>query len=269
MHKIRFAALSCISLILFPFLAYASNPLIFAEWLMEEIVAEGGNSYIADNGNSGNNNRLMLKSGAEPAISAGGYEGNCLVFEGNDCGTVQWAGFDSIKVELWFKAELTPSSPAQDLFSIHSGGSKHEIRIEGMSYTDLPGGNTRFKFYHALTGLQMYIPYPFNDSDWHYFLFEYDPVAGYTMRIDDTVKTKTVGEAGVFPQESGLFSLGCVEGNESWRPLIGSIDEVTITVPTEQVAYSCGDWGYYEADINMDCVVDFNDLAIMAQQWLQ
>jgi len=33
-------------------------------------------------------------------------------------------------------------------------------------------------------------------------------------------------------------------------------------------ADSCGDWGYYEADINGDCYVDYRDLAIIASTWL-
>jgi len=31
---------------------------------------------------------------------------------------------------------------------------------------------------------------------------------------------------------------------------------------------SCGDWGYYEGDINGDCYVDYDDLALIASTWL-
>ncbi|HBG28557.1 MAG: hypothetical protein A2Y10_19940 [Planctomycetes bacterium GWF2_41_51] len=31
---------------------------------------------------------------------------------------------------------------------------------------------------------------------------------------------------------------------------------------------SCGDWGYLNTDFNTDCVVDFKDIALFAEQWL-
>ena len=49
--------------------------------------------------------------------------------------------------------------------------------------------------------------------------------------------------------------------------VLGSAEERT-NINFGNHAESCGDWGYYEGDINGDCYVNYDDLAIIASTWL-
>ncbi|MCD4831976.1 MAG: hypothetical protein K8R02_09285 [Anaerohalosphaeraceae bacterium] len=46
----------------------------------------------------------------------------------------------------------------------------------------------------------------------------------------------------------------------------GYFDDIKVVegLPT----YECGDWGYAKGDLNEDCYVDFEDMAILAENWL-
>jgi hypothetical protein len=79
--------------------------------------------------------------------------------------------------------------------------------------------------------------------------------------------TQTWNEGG-YPANTGYTEIGATNAGElSWG---GSIDEIRLSnvARTTFGILGCGDWGYMPGDLNQDCHVDFKDLAIFAQNWL-
>lgn len=67
------------------------------------------------------------------------------------------------------------------------------------------------------------------------------------------------------PSTENKTYIGCLYNNT--RFFNGWIDEMRVG-PAEWVEPECGAWGYSPADFNQDCVVDIQDFAIMASEWL-
>ena len=74
---------------------------------------------------------------------------------------------------------------------------------------------------------------------------------------------------------SGWFGAGTSDsigsraiGAVTWG---GQIDEFRMsnTVRDSFGCPACGDWGYHDSDINLDCSVDMLDLALLAEDWLK
>jgi hypothetical protein len=56
------------------------------------------------------------------------------------------------------------------------------------------------------------------------------------------------------------FASGVVSIDKDSRSLVLDFDQA--------LSGSCGQWGYFESDINFDCVVDMLDIRMMIEQWL-
>ncbi|MCK4887401.1 MAG: S8 family serine peptidase, partial [Planctomycetes bacterium] len=63
-----------------------------------------------------------------------------------------------------------------------------------------------------------------------------------------------------------IYDLGA-ETSGVHQVVLGSAENVD-NVNFGNHSDSCGDWGYYEGDINGNCYVDYDDLAIIASTWL-
>ena len=79
---------------------------------------------------------------------------------------------------------------------------------------------------------------------------------GKLVRFDVVVDTRW----GTGVDDTGVLAVTTLEGR--------SADADSITVYELVETLPCGGWGYLDADLFRDCVVDVKDLAIFAQDWL-
>jgi len=63
-----------------------------------------------------------------------------------------------------------------------------------------------------------------------------------------------------------IYNIGAETGSVH-NVVLGSAEEVN-NINFGNHAGSCGNWGYYEGDINGDCYVNYDDLATIASTWL-
>jgi hypothetical protein len=154
------------------------------------------------------------------------------------------------------------------------------------------GGVTMFNFYLANGHLRG----EFNTSSYHYILGNTLLQAGRWYHVAMAYETKYDGSherarlyvngqidvEGTYPTVSGNLgnnssplAIGVIDNaGNTYSNFVGAIDEVRYsriarTYSTYQgPAASCGSLGFWVSDINNDCVVDFKDFAVIAEQWL-
>ena len=239
---------------------------------MESTLYFSGNYYVLDDDiyTPGRDNHLLLGSASlsatVPGLIDGGYDGSgkALNLRGQtDACEIQWAGGDSISIEFWFKADYQSSNPAQTLVYLSGLIGADELRMEG-TYNDLPGGNTRLKFFRPGGYGNNWIPIQY-DGLWHYVYLYVDDTES-RLTYDSLERVTDVSTDYPFEDRSNTLFFGITKWNS--RNFVGLIDELKITIPSNYAEPVCGDWGYLAADINMDCYVNLLDLIMLCEQWM-
>ena len=121
-----------------------------------------------------------------------------------------------------------------------------------------------------------------------YVLFE-TAVLGQTIDVTDDVLTYTgLGSSGTFtfytastqaPKVNGMpidyepnYTFESPFLNEDWASGVVTISkdgrQKVLDFNTTDVPVLCGEWGYYEGDLNKDCYVNVADVAILLSDWL-
>ncbi|MFI4910274.1 MAG: LamG domain-containing protein [Sedimentisphaeraceae bacterium JB056] len=109
----------------------------------------------------------------------------------------------------------------------------------------------------------------------YYLAYTYDAATNEAkMWVDGQSDTTTFTAAPISSAlEHPMFTIGARAPSTSYSAFFdGVIDEVrisdTVLTTEEMLSYQCGAAGYDRMDFNQDCVVDFEDFAEFAAQWM-
>ena len=234
-------------------------------WHMDTKYDSGGIDYVPDDdsANSGRDNELQLNytfGNCDITTGSGGILGEALSFDGDDIALAPLAWEDTyagVKVDFYLNLNSFGSpSVATYLFnsapwSLSMVGSY----IYWSVYDDAPsfvGG-----FFLDISGEPL--------GSWIHIVAEYDPLDDSVMfQVNDNIQTGTA--TGKMAQTNSNVEVGARLSLGASSGMDGLLDEVKISWYPRPVV--CGDWGYLDADVNKDCVVNELDMKEVASYWL-
>lgn len=241
----------------------------------------GSSRYVYDDNSSGRDQgATLMGSGSAPGqpgrvdpIAAGiGYPadnplfGNCLYNDKAAGNTGLWSNIvpvidgTDVRIEAWFKAaDAATFTDARILYRKYDFDARaYSNRLEVLVRDDALANHTitvNYADYGATFGDWMHVAAVILDGQ---FWVEFNGIAISPVAIATGVHINTKG-----------FEIG--KSGTTWI-FDGYIDEVRISKASgvaPPTATDCGDWGYLDGDFDGNCIVDSNDLSIMALDWLE
>ncbi len=201
--------------------------------------------------------------------------GKCLQFDGIDDllrydGDRDFLNFDpdNVKIEAWVRLDDNFEEFATGLdYYIFSSYNQIYLRINdsatGLRLAYQVAGNTGGTYWNSTT---LYSDIEVNPYQWHHVaLSSYNNAI--TVAVNGNVIASRTLTLGVKSDPASPGQYVGAYNNYGQKPFWGYIDEVRVSEVVETEP-GCGYWGYYEADFNKDCVVDFDDLDSMVSYWL-
>jgi len=187
---------------------------------------------------------------------------------------------DNLRLEAWAKLDVDPDQEIYYLFGIRANseyGNALKFRINHTAEFDggfnyLPEEST-FRLWAIIDGDAPYAlingPYLTYDqiTEWNHYAIENvgDSLVMYLngIQVGAASFTPPMGSGGRFVIGSFSDVYASSKDNSAWR---GWMDEIRISHanPVDH----CGKWAYLAGDVNQDCSVDIDDLAIIADDWL-
>lgn len=247
----------------------------YALYHFEEIV----NSKILDDNSSGGRDSLDLNVRGNPQIGTDGTYpadnsqfANCVTLDGMldyfDAPINPNIDSSNLKVEAWVNLDpdwytisnsLMPIVWYGDMFRIHFRGQDGTLSGRRITVAVWDGNGTFTDYFLNQTCNALV-------DGWNYIAFEFNQGEGKLYINDVVVKTATLPTTSLNPAATGTMFVGGT--STTGRRLWGSIDEFRIS-NLEMPEPQCGDFGYLEADLNQDCIVDILDLKLFVADWLR
>jgi hypothetical protein len=222
-----------------------------ALWHMDSISA--GKVLDDCSANPARHNDLTLYNGLTVTSGSSGKYGEALSLDGVDdyaVAAINWASQNSVKVDLWFKA-----SRATGTQNIITAVNTWDIRLEDGAVKFYAWDNAGSAHDIELTNIVTI-------GVWQHCTASMDASGNMTLTVDDSTASLSTN---TIKNQSAPINIGNKVGYS--RYFQGLIDEVKITIPSIP-SPSCGYWGYYKGDLNLDCHVDMQDIEIASQAWL-
>lgn len=162
-------------------------------------------------------------------------------------------------VEGWFKVPSSIFDFGNGMFYVISHDPTFFIAVE--TYNDVLYADFRVRSPEGFKQVETIVP---SDWNWHHIAGSFDH-GMLKIYLDGVQKNVGVlpGNASVASAPEAKYIIGADSSGSSnfW----GRIDEVRVSA----FNLSCGDLGYLPSDFNHDCIVNFEDLAEIASQWMQ
>ena len=231
-----------------------------------------------DSLNPSRNHNAVLENGPTIESSFVSTLGNCMYFDGMgshlrvDTAHTDDLGIsgNNLRVECWAKIG-DPTNYGSPGVNYNYTMLSHYRRLYLNLADTVNGWLLAFNVLNtpttvATVNVELYLISGFDMATWHHYAAEF---YNGTMKVyvDGVLRKTWTAPFTTAMDPEQAFYIGDLGAGQTAYRYFGWLDEVRYSQAVA-IAPACGYWGYLPGDINEDCYVNFEDVAIMAASWL-